>query len=78
MQVASQQGKYLAKVLKDNPMILRPGPNGPLVTGWFHHFHVIAYHSYAPMVIQLLMKYSICMSFTPAISRLGMDASMQD
>ena len=33
MQVATQQGKYLAKVLKDNPMVLRPGPNGPAVTG---------------------------------------------
>ena len=33
LQVATQQGKYLAKVLKDNPMVLRPGPNGPAVTG---------------------------------------------
>ena len=33
MQVATQQGKYLAKVLKDNPMVLCPGPNGPTVTG---------------------------------------------
>lgn len=33
MQVATQQGKYLAQVLKDNPMILRPSPNGPTVTG---------------------------------------------
>ena len=33
MQVATQQGKYLAKVLKDNPMVLRSGPNGPTVTG---------------------------------------------
>lgn len=33
MQVATQQGKYLAKVLKDNPMVLRPGLNGPTVTG---------------------------------------------
>ena len=33
VQVATQQGKYLAKVLKDNPMVLRPGPNGPAITG---------------------------------------------
>ncbi|KAL3145311.1 hypothetical protein ABBQ38_001571 [Trebouxia sp. C0009 RCD-2024] len=32
-QVATQQGKYLAKVLKDSPVILREGPNGPTVTG---------------------------------------------
>lgn len=33
VQVATQQGKYLAQVLKDNPMILCPSPNGPTVTG---------------------------------------------
>lgn len=30
-QVATQQGKYLAQVMKDNPMILQPGPTGPTV-----------------------------------------------
>lgn len=33
VQVASQQGKYLAQVLKDNPLVLQPGPNGPTVRG---------------------------------------------
>lgn len=31
LQVATQQGKYLAQVMKDNPMILQPGPTGPTV-----------------------------------------------
>ena len=33
VQVAAQQGKYLAQVLKDNPLVLQPGPNGPTVRG---------------------------------------------
>jgi len=33
VQVASQQGKYLAQVLKDNPLVLQPGPNGPTIRG---------------------------------------------
>ena len=33
VQVATQQGKYLAKVLKDEPRILHPGPTGLIVTG---------------------------------------------
>ncbi|KAL0054534.1 hypothetical protein WJX82_010454 [Trebouxia sp. C0006] len=32
-QVAAQQGKYLAQVLKDNPLVLQPGPNGPTIRG---------------------------------------------
>ncbi len=33
VQVAAQQGKYLAQVLKDNPLVLQPGPNGPTIRG---------------------------------------------